>query len=307
MAKTATATKAKPASSKSVPTGKKSTTTASSIADDLSALVATNKALEDEQRAQMGSQNSFITLVKANSKIVDPNEKEHYIKGVKPLDYVIASKKLALGKALDVTILGMYKVYSEVKKKERESEMAKTVKFWLPEDAENFPVEGMFDRPLPNGNILQPGHWLHVYLHEHPEIEDAYITFRSKGNSIYTALTKVIKAESKLCTELRFKVTSQAVQNKAYDKIDYYPKFEIVGRNYSVDDSGKVTKPKDSKLDAETLKRILILSQECMEGYSKGRLVGKQNVQALLGAPVRPALPAGKAEYKEDEDEAVNF
>jgi len=306
MAKTATASKAKSASSKNVTTGKKSTSTASSTVDDLSALVAVNRVLEEEQRAQMGNANNFITLVKATSNIIDPNMPA-YIKGVKPLDYVISSKKLPLGKALDVTILGMFKVYAEVTKKEKDSEMAKTVRFWMPDDAENFPVTGIFDRELPNGNLLQPRHWVFVYLHDHPEVEDALIPFQSKGNSIYTALAKQIKAESKLCTELRFKVTSQGIANKDYNKTDYYPKFEVIGHNYNVDESGKVTKAKGSDLDGDTLKEILKRSQKCMEAYAKMHLVGKQDIQRLLGAPVRPALPAGKAEYVEDEDEAVNF
>jgi len=108
-------------------------------------------------------------------------------------------------------------------------------------------------------------------------------------------------------TELRFKITHQAIVNDKYKKTDYYPKFEIVGRNYKVGKDGKVLKSKDSDLDAATLKEILTRSHELFEDYSKLKLVGKQNVQALLGTSGRPALPAGDTEYEDEKDEAVNF
>jgi len=309
MAKTATATKAKTGSGKSVTTGTKKsvTTTASSMVDELSALVSANKALEDEQRAQTGSQNSFITLAKANSGVVDPNNPA-FIKGVKPLDYVITSKKLGLGKCLDVTILGMFKVYAEVAKKDSEKDMPKTVGFWMPDDAVQFPLTGIFDRELPNGNTLQPCHWVFVYLHKHAEIVDGLIPFQGKSQSVvYTPLEKLIKAESSLVTELRFKVTSQDVYNKDYKKTDYYPKFDLVGRNYKIGEDGKVQKVKDSDVDAETLKEILSRSKTLLEDYAKMRLVGKRNVQALLGSALRAALADKTDEYEDDDDAAVNF
>jgi hypothetical protein len=277
--------------------------------DELSSLALAGKELEDEQRAQTGSQNSFITLVKANGQVLDKNNPA-FMKGVKALDYVIASKKLKLGAKLDVTVLGMFKVYAEVKKGDTDKEMPKTVAFWMPDQAVQFEIApgSIFDRELPNGNVLQPVHWVYVYLHDFPEVDDGIVAFRSKGNSIYAALQKLIKAESSVCTELRFEVSNQDIYNEKYRKTDYYPKFEITGRNYTLTGDGKVVLDKQSGLDKETLKEILSRAREVQSNYKDMKLVAKRNVEALAGTEPRKALPAGKAKYAEDdEDEAVNF
>jgi len=305
----AVATKKKPVSgsAKSAAAGKK---TKASEADELSALALANKEMEGEERAKTGSQNSFITLVKANGQVLDKNNPA-YMPGVKPLDYVISSKKLKLGKALDATIIGMFKIYAEVKQKEKDSEMPVTVQFWNPADAANFPVipGTIFDRGLPSGNILQPVHWVFVYLHDFPDIEDGLIGFRSKGNSVYAQLEKMVKAESSACTELRFSISSQGIYNEKYKKTDYYPKFELAGHNYKLTEDGKVLKTKDSKLDMDTLKEILSRSKKVYEDYKQMKMVAKKDVAALMGVPGRPALPAGKGGYEDDdgEDGSVNF
>jgi len=273
---------------------------------DLSSLVLSNKEMEDAERAKTGSQSSFITLVKANSGIIDKNN-PNYIKGVKPLDYAISSKKLALGKELDATIIGMFKLYAEVAAKEKESDMPKTVKFWHPDDAMQYPVEGYFDRPLPNGNILQPRHWVFLYLHKHPEITDGLIAFGGKGNKIYVELEKLIKAESKVCTELRFKVTNQDIYNDGYKKTDYYPKFEITGHNYKLTEDGKVVKAKDSDVDEETLREILTRSNKVQKAYREMRMVARQSVHALPAPAGRKAIGTRQEAYEEDEDDAVSF
>ena len=302
--KTATKPKAAPAKRLPAAAGKKSAT--STGIGDLASLALAAKEMEAVERAKTGSQNSFITLVKATSSILDKNDPNH-IKGVKALDYAISSKKLGLGKALDVTILGMFKLYAEVTPKEKDSDMPKTVRFWMPEDAAQYPVAGIFDRPLPNGNALQPNHWVFVYLHDHPEIEDGLIAFRSKGNSIYAQLEKLVKAESSVCTELRFSVTSQAVRNEAYKKNDYYPKFEITGHNYKLTDGNKVVKTKDSKVDTATLKEIIGRSYKIQKAYQEMKMVAKQG--ALPAPSGRAALPAPKGGYadEDDADEAVSF
>jgi hypothetical protein len=272
--------------------------------DELSSLALEGKALEDEQRAQTGSQNSFLTLVKANGQVLDKNNPA-FMKGVKPLDYVIASKKLRLGSRLDATILGMFKVYAEVKKGDTDKEMPKTVAFWMPDQAVQFEVApgSIFDRELPNGNVLQPVHWVFVYLHDFSEIDDGIIAFRSKGNSIYASLQKLVKVESTVCTELRFEVSNQEIYNEKYRKTDYYPKFEVVGRNYLLTEDGKVILDRQSGLSRETLKVILSRAKDIQASYKEMRMVAKRNVEALTGPAPRKALPAGGADYAEDTDD----
>jgi hypothetical protein len=314
MAKTTTRT----APQKDAPAkaGRKASTATIGSVDDLSSLALAGKELEDEQRAQTGSQNSFITLVKANGQVLDKNNPA-FMKGVKPLDYVITSKKLKLGAKLDATILGMFKVYAEVKPsptnaKGQKEEMDKTVAFWMPDQAMQFGIApgSIFDRELPNGNILQPVHWVYVYLHDFPEVDDGIVAFRSKGNSIYAALQKLVKAESKVCTELRFEISNQDSYNEKYKKTDYYPKFEITGRNYTLTEDGKVVLDKQSGLDRETLKEILSRAKDKQSDYKGMKMVAERNIKAITGPEPRRALPAGKGGYEEDEEdgeEAVSF
>jgi hypothetical protein len=188
--------------------------------------------------------------------------------------------------------------------------MATTVAFWLPDQAMQFDIaEGsLFDRELPNGNVLQPVHWVFVYLHDFPDVDDGIIAFRSKGNSIYATLQKLIKAESAVCTELRFEVTSQDIYSEKYRKTDYYPKFEIVGRNYTLTADEKVVLDKQSGLDRETLKEILSRAKDIQSSYKEMKLVTKRNIESLTGSAPRKALPAGQADYAEDaEDGNVQF
>jgi hypothetical protein len=284
-------------------------TATSGVTDELSSLALANKELEDVERAKSGSQLSFITLVKANSKAVDKNHAD-YIPGLKPLEYAIVSKKLRLGAKLDATVIGMFKLYGQVARKEKEKDLPKTIGFWMPEDAAQFPMvpNDPFRRQLPDGSTLEPVHWVFAYLHKFPEVEDGLIAFRSIGNSVYSDLQKLVKAESSVVTELRFTISHQDKFNKAYDKTDYYPKFEISGRNYKLWD-GKVVKTKDSDLDAETLKDILTRSKTIHENYAQMRLVAKRNVAALIGPAPRAALSDGKDSYEDDDegDEAVSF
>jgi hypothetical protein len=309
------ATKAAPKKAAPAKVGRKSAVVTTASDDELSSLARKGRELEDEQRAQTGSQNSFITLVKANGQVLDKNNPA-YMQGVKALDYVIASKKFRLGAKLDATILGMFKVYAEVKPspvnvKGQKEEMDKTVAFWMPEQAMQFEITpgSIFDRELPNGNVLQPVHWVFVYLHDFPEIDDGIIAFRSKGNSIYAALQKLVKAESAVCTELRFEISNQDIYNDRYKKTDYYPKFEITGRNYTLTEDGKVVLDKKSALDRGTLKDILSRAKEIQESYKEMKMVAKRDVDAVTYQPPHKALPAPKGGYEDDEgeEETLNF
>jgi hypothetical protein len=300
---TGTATKARKSKDATAEKSASTKTTTSSL-DELTALAMEGKVLEDERRAETGSQNSFVTLVKANSKVLDPNHST-YMKGVKAMDYVITSKKLKLGAKLDITILGLFKVYAEVKPGETTKEMPKTVGFWPPEQAIQFPMKQgeIFDRELPNGNILQPVHWVFVYLHDFPDIDDAIIAFRSVGNKIYTEQQKFIKNESSICTELRFEVSHQDIFNKNYDKTDYYPKFTLKGRNYKITPSGTMVLDKATGISKEELKEILTRAKTIQEDYKNMRMVAAHNIQQLTGPAPRPALPAGKDSYEEEEED----
>jgi hypothetical protein len=281
--------------------------------DELAALAQANKELEDEERAKTGSQNNFMNLVTNRSGVLDKNNPA-YMKDAKLYDYVIASKKLKVSdkkQCVDATILGMFKVYAEKKAAEKEDDLARTVSFWPPDQAVQCPfVEGNnFERQLPNGNILVPVHWVFLYLHDFPELEDVLLPFQGKGNSIYAQLEKLVKAESSVCSELRFSISNQGIYHEKRKQTYYYPKFEITGHNYKLTEEGKVIKTKDGDVDKDVLKEIFTRSNKLYGDYREYRMVAKKNVQALLGSPGRAALPAGKGGYENDDgdSENVNF
>jgi hypothetical protein len=270
--------------------------------DELAALAAASKAYEDEDRSKTGSSNSFISLAQGNTGIVKPDNKA-FVKGAKLYDFVIPKLKLVLGQTIDATVLGIFSLYAESEKKARESDMAKTVSFWLPEDAEQIPLEqgSNFNHILPNGNLLQPVYWAFLYLHKHPEIDDALLAFRSIGNKVCRELKKEIAANSAICTELRFTIGKQSIASKNYSEPSYYPKFEISGRNFKYED-GKLIAVKGG-LKKDELAEVLRRGRELQESYSTMRMVSKKNLSALLGPTPRKAL-AGPAS---DDDERVTF
>lgn len=269
--------------------------------DQLSALAAKNKALEDEARAKSGSSNSFITLVQGTTGILKPDDKA-YIKGAKQYDYVISKHKLNLGAELDVTVLGIFSLYKELEKRRNPSDQAKTVAFWMPDDAVQIPLAPgrNFERLLPNGNTLVSTHWAFVYLHEHPDIEDAVIAFASLGNRVYTELAKTVRNSSELCTELRFTVTKQPIQSKDHG-VYYYPKFDIAGRNYTYA-NGKVSAVKGG-LGKDELAEVLRRSGEAQESYASMQMVARRDLAPYLGTAPRAALP----DASDDDGEDITF
>jgi hypothetical protein len=270
--------------------------------DELSVLAGKAKAMEDEERAKSGGSNAFIALVQGNSGILLEDD-PRYIEGVALHDYVIPSKRLCLGAKLDATVIGCFKLYEERAKKERDSDIAPTVGFWHPEDAEAVPVAPgeIFQRDLPNGNILMPVHWVFLYLHKYPDITGGLLAFRSTGNKVYKDLEKILKAESELCTQIRFTIGKQPIRNEKYNKTNYFPDFVILRRNFDYLD-GRVI-PVEGGLSREELKTVLERSHEVQEQYRNYQLVAKKrNIPALAGASLAvPALAAG-GQYERDNE-----
>jgi hypothetical protein len=278
--------------------------------EELAAIAAEAKALEDEERAKSGGNNLFVTLVQGNSGILIEEDARH-VKGVKLHDYVIAQKKLLLGATLDATVLGCFKLYAEKKKKERDNEMAPTVRFWMPEQAEDIPIGHgeIFARPLTNGNLLLPTHWVFLYLHKYPELEGVVLPFQSTGNKIYEQLRKLLKYETKICTELRFKIGKQAVHNDDYKATYFFPEFTIAGRNFSFNDDGKLLLG-DSGVDAAEVKEILERSRTLQKDYAENRIVtlkNKAEVLTLAGSAPVQALPPERSALDDGDHETARF
>lgn len=267
--------------------------------EGLLAAVAQAAQVEAGVRAQSGSNLTWITLVDPTSNILVEGE-QNFIKGAKARDFVVTSRKLRLGQTLDATIIGMFKVYAEVEPAVNKGDMAKTVRYWHPADAEQVPLEGNFDRPLSNGHVLQPVHWVFLYLHDNPDIEGLVLAFRSTGNKIYTQLEKLVKGNSTIAPELRFTIGSQGIKAEKYNRTYYYPKFELSEqRNFQYTLENGVQRVKGG-LDNEELNTILTRYADLYKAFSDYILVAKQsNVAGLLpGAPAKTA-----AAIAEDDDE----
>lgn len=273
-------------------------------AGDLNALIAQAAQAEAVIRAESGSNLQWI-------KILDPSANElvegdaAYIKGAKARDFVIASSKTRLGQNIDATIVGMFKVFAEVKPAASKAEMPKTVGYWHPSDAMQVPLEGNFDRPLANGNVLQPVHWVFLYLHDNPDIEGVVLSFRSTGNKYYNELEKLVKANSHIAPELRLTIGTQAVKNETYNKTYYYPKFELQEQRncaYSPEEGLKSVK---GGLDKETLAEVLRRYGEVYKAFTEYTLVTKRtNIAGMLpGAKAQTAAEI----VDEDEGEEVRF
>ena len=271
---------------------------------DLNSLIAQAAQAEAVIRAESGSNLQWI-------KILDPSANElvegdaAYIKGAKARDFVIASSKTRLGQNIDATIVGMFKVFAEVKPAASKAEMPKTVGYWHPSDAMQVPLEGNFDRPLANGNVLQPVHWVFLYLHDNPDIEGVVLSFRSTGNKYYNELEKLVKANSHIAPELRLTIGTQAVKNETYNKTYYYPKFELQEQRncaYSPEEGLKSVK---GGLDKETLAEVLRRYGEVYKAFTEYTLVTKRtNIAGMLpGAKAQTAAEI----VDEDEGEEVRF
>lgn len=272
--------------------------------DFMSGVLAAAQA-EQNIRAESGSNLLWISgPLSADSEMCN-EDSEAYIKGAKKNSYVIANKQLNLGTKFRAIVIGMFKVFAEQTVPNNQSEMSKTVSYWLPEDAMQIPLEGNFDRPLSNGNVLKPVHWVFLYLPDHPELEGVILSFRSTGNKFYTDLEKVVKAQSKICPELMFDVSSQALKNEKYNKTYYYPKFELQEqRNFSLTENG-IKSIKDG-LDKEELRTVLERYSELYDAFTKQKTVVSKKTN-IAGYLMGSSAPAEEAITDDSDGEPIKF
>ena len=309
------------------PVGAPATTRTRSVAkkssasefDDLLSLALETKALEDEQRALTGGSNTWVRIIQSGSDVTNKRSAA-YIPGAEEGDYLVGEKNILLHEP-EITVLAMFKVYSEKKPSGKESEMDHTVGFWLPDDAEQIPLlpGDNFRRILGNGNYLIPMHWMFIYIHDHPEIKDALVPFQSIGNSYFTEIAKIIKKNSSMSTELRLRLSAVGELNKSFNKTFMYPTVDIVGKNFEIDvENGKISAVKGG-LGADEIREVLTRSNEAQKAYKELKLVTKRSEQQLLAllpapsdaAPARRGLPGSRgkaAAYVDEEDgEVPNF
>ena len=247
-------------------------------------------ATEAAHRASEGSALTWITLIGAGSKVLVDKDAA-YIEGAVPNSFVITSKKILLGKKFKAVVLGVFKVYAEMTVPASQGDMAKTVGYWHPDDAEQVPLEGNFKRPLPNGNNLEVQHWALLYLPDHPELEGVVLTFKGAGNQYAKKLSKLIKDNSTVSPELMMEFSVEMVENKNYKKYFAYPVAEVVGKNFEYDGE-KVTFKGMKEKEAEV---VIDRWADVQEAYDKGSMVARKT-----------ALPKAAPAPKQIEAEVVD-
>lgn len=259
-------------------------------------------------RAEFGASLTWITLVGAKSKVLVKKDEAH-IPGATVDSFVVASKKLLLGEKFKAVVLGVLKVYAEMTTPVVPGEIAKTVGYWHPNDAEQVPLEGNFSRPLPNGNHLEVQHWAMLYLPDHPELEGVVLTFKGAGNQYARKLQKLLKEQSTISPELIVEFSAEQVENKKYNTYFSYPVAEVVGKAFDFDGGIKAVK---GGLSAEVVEEICTRYADLYDAYDKGAMLSKHVYDGPkeIGAPETKAIADRtevKAELVEDDGQTIPF
>ena len=280
--------------------------------DDLSRLAAEGKKIEDEERARTGSSLTWITCVQPGAGVLSKSNIEEYVKGVEEGDFFIKDRKLRIGEIMRANLLGTFKVYGEIKKAETKNEMAQTVSFWHPDDADNIPLEGNFERPLANGNVLVPMHWvfLEIPLADGTFV-DAMLPFRSKGNSYFAAFEKLVKKASDISPQLQVEFKSVPDANNSFKKAYQYPVGSVIGKNFDYDsETGKVSLVKGGQ-NAQAVRRLLEKYNDLQTSYAGSKVVSRRNIdkirELIPGNGGKKLLPAGSGTggYADADEETV--
>jgi hypothetical protein len=314
MTKTKTADKAatKTANSAEVKKAKKATVTATAVDDDLDALAVEALELEHKEREQFQVSNVIYVSIVGRMSQATMKSKPGYIPGAKMGDIVTSTKEI-LGQEAVVTVLGIFKLYGEFeadtedeKGKRRQGALKRYI---MPDDAAQLralskeaglPVDN-FDTTLPNGHVIRPLHWIHLYLHDKPEIMNAVFSLRSSGNKVAFELSKLIQqSEVAHSVELRFILTHREESNEQGEW--FVPEFTFDSqRNCKVED-GKFNTVKGGFARKE-LAEVLKLSTEQRRAYDQCKLVSSVDVKAIFGTAHAQRAIGAPAEYEDDEEE----
>lgn len=199
-----------------------------SLDEELAALMAKGKALQEKENAGDGVHADYILLAKNGCKALKKTQKEFYIEGLKEEDFYIQGKKLILGNKLFVVPLAFITIYNEY------SPDGKFQGTWNKEQACMYPVDSdmPYNRVLPNGNTLVPTNWVMVEVLGHSkgdkvEIENGVIAYKRTGSRIWRNWKKDAKNRSDTCATLVYKIMAERYENGKNDWLDI--NFEFAG------------------------------------------------------------------------------
>jgi hypothetical protein len=278
--------------------------------DDISSLAQEALDLDRQEREQFAVSNVVYVSIVGRMSQATMKSKPGYVPGAK-LGDIITSTKENLGEETTVTVLGVYKLYGVYEPDRTEGGkkvQGKLKRYVMPDDAAQ--IRGLaqeaglevtnFDTTLPNGNTMRPMHWVHLYLHDKPEITNAVISLRSTGNKIATEIAKIIQqTEVQHSAEIRFSLSHREESNEAGEW--YLPDFTLLDqRNFRVEDGQFL--PVKGGFTKQELYAAIKLSSDRRKDYLANKTVGKTDVKALFGSAPRAALPAGDSAYEDEDD-----
>lgn len=187
--------------------------------DELAALIAEGKKLQEAENAGDGVKADYILLAKSGTKALKKSQADLYIEGLKIGDFFLQKEKKTLGDKLRVVPLAFVTLYQE---KGSEDKDAQFFGIWNKEQAETYDlVKGSYyDRQLPNGHILQPVNWVMVEVLGHPEIENAVIVYKSTGSRIWRKWKDDAKPRSQTSATLIYDISEMDVSNDKNDWTD---------------------------------------------------------------------------------------
>lgn len=257
--------------------------------EQLTALIAQNSKLQEQEMADGGVQPDYILLAKTGTKALNPMEKELYVEGLSIGQFFVQKDKINLGKELEVVPLMFITVYNERDSLNRDS---KFIGKWSQEQALQFPlVNGSyFDRQLPNGHILSPSHWVVVEVIGHREIKFAVIAYKSTGSRIWKSWKEDVKKRSGASATLVYKVFADTYENTKGKWLD--TNYAFAGNLLEKDRSEAVF--------------CLQKSNELREAYNKQLLIQKHNLDALM-VNKTPVAQIGDASSVEDSDDTEEY
>ncbi len=267
---------------------------------------------ESIQRSLSGSNRLYVAIAKAGDDVLTKGDPK-YIPGLKADMLYETTNRTILGENVKVIIVGMFAVYARVLPAEDEAGIDQTKGFWHPKDALQVPLQGYFDRPLNDGTVLRPIHWIYAVLPDFPDLGPVIFSFRGKGNSLYKDIEKTVKLSSSMCAELSFDVSVVYIKNETYNKRHAYFNFELnPQKNFSYLE-GEIVKERGG-LTADEIAPILEQYTSLYESYNNGTMI--QNVQF---SDIERMLPGGSSSGTvkrlggkaqaviEDDSESVTF
>lgn len=172
-------------------------------------------------QVESASNISYLLLAKQGSKVLNSQDNENYLAGVKVGDFYIAKEKLSLPSKVYVTPIGWETVYSIYEDKTYVGKMSEQEALRLP-----LAQGAFYDRDCGNGRIATPSHVVYVRCHN-IENQDYLlaISYKKSGAKIYKEWLKDIASRGSSSAILCYSLTAEEQHSGSYSWLDIKPTY----------------------------------------------------------------------------------